>query len=106
VGRRVDPDRGPTGAVIAEPPPPTGGGTRPRRGTVVLTGANRGIIHHEFGHRHRRPPGDGGRGRLQGAIEGVARSLRIELRETDVAVTLMQPPLTATRMTDDLGYPE
>lgn len=67
----------------------------------------RGIIHNvgsptgDLGH-----PGLSGYAATKGAIAALTRSLRLELRGTDVACTLMVPPTTDTRMAAELGYPE
>ncbi|WP_248909941.1 SDR family NAD(P)-dependent oxidoreductase [Halocatena marina] len=42
----------------------------------------------------------------KGAIKAFVRSLRLELRDTDVSCTLMIPPSTNTGMTAELEYPE
>jgi len=65
-----------------------------------------GIIHNvgsatgSVGH-----PGLSGYAASKGAIKGVTASLRLELRDTDIACTLMVPPTTDTRMSAPLGYP-
>ena len=41
----------------------------------------------------------------KGAIEALVRSLRLELRDTGVSVTLVHPPLTNTRSAATIGYP-
>ncbi len=51
-------------------------------------------------------PGLTGYASTKGAIEALVRSLRLELRHENVACTLMHPPLTNTRSTAELGYPE
>jgi NAD(P)-dependent dehydrogenase (short-subunit alcohol dehydrogenase family) len=45
-------------------------------------------------------------GATKGAIEAFTRSLRLELGDENVSCTLMQPPMSDTRMTADLGYPD
>lgn len=65
-----------------------------------------GIIHNmgsgtgDVGH-----PGLTGYAATKGAIKALTRSLRLELRRTGVTCTLMVPPTTDTRLSDDLGYP-
>lgn len=65
-----------------------------------------GIIHNmcsgtaDTGH-----PGMSGYSATKGAIKAFVRSLRLELRDTDVSCTLMVPPSVNTRMTADLAYP-
>ncbi len=50
-------------------------------------------------------PGLSGYASTKGAIEALARSLRLELQHTNVSVTLMHPPLTETQPAVDIGYP-
>lgn len=65
-----------------------------------------GIVHNvgsptgDVGH-----PGLSGYAATKGAIRGLTRSLRLELRNTGVSCTLMVPPTTDTRMTVGLGFP-
>lgn len=65
-----------------------------------------GIIHNvgsatgDVGH-----PGLTGYAATKGAINGLTRSLQLELRGTGVSCTLMIPPTTDTRMAAELGYP-
>jgi NAD(P)-dependent dehydrogenase (short-subunit alcohol dehydrogenase family) len=67
---------------------------------------NEGIVHNVssgvglVGH-----PGLSGYASTKGAIEGLVRSLRMELQHTGVSVTLMHPPLTNTRPAAEIGYP-
>ena len=42
----------------------------------------------------------------KGAVEALVRSVRSELRHTNVAVTLLHPPLTRTRSASALDYPD
>lgn len=66
-----------------------------------------GIIHNvSSGVAIGGHPGMTGYAATKGAVEAFVRSLRIELHDEAVAVTLMQPPMTATRMTEGLGYPD
>lgn len=51
-------------------------------------------------------PGLSGYASTKGAIEALVRSLRLELQQENVACTVMHPPLTNTRSTTQLGYPE
>lgn len=51
-------------------------------------------------------PGLSGYAATKGAIEGLVRSLRSELRHEDVAVTLVYPPATRTRSAAVLDYPD
>lgn len=51
-------------------------------------------------------PGMTGYASTKGAIEGLARSLRLELHDEDVWCTLWVPPATDTRMAAGLGYPK
>lgn len=66
-----------------------------------------GIIHNvgsptgDVGH-----PGLSGYAATKGAISALTRSLRLELRRTNVSCTLMLPPTTNTRMAAELGYPD
>ena len=68
---------------------------------------NEGIIHNVssgaglVGH-----PGLSGYAATKGAIEAFVRSLRLELRHENVACTVMHPPLSNTRSTAELGYPQ
>lgn len=68
---------------------------------------NEGIIHNVssgaglVGH-----PGLSGYASTKGAIEALVRSLRLELQHENVACTVMHPPLSNTRSTAELGYPE
>jgi NAD(P)-dependent dehydrogenase (short-subunit alcohol dehydrogenase family) len=68
---------------------------------------NEGIIHNVssgaglVGH-----PKLSGYAATKGAIEAFVRSLRLELRHGNVSCTLMHPPLTSTRSTVELGYPQ
>lgn len=65
-----------------------------------------GIVHNvtsgagRVGH-----PGLTGYASTKGAIEGLARSLQLELQHEDVHCTLMHPPLTDTRSAATIGYP-
>lgn len=66
-----------------------------------------GIIHNvSSGVALGGHPGMTGYAATKGALEAFVRSLRAELRDENVAVTLMQPPMTASRMTEDIGYPD
>lgn len=66
-----------------------------------------GIIHNvSSGTALGGHPGLTGYASTKGAIEAFTRSLRIELRHENVSCTLMHPPVTDTRMTAELGYPE
>lgn len=66
-----------------------------------------GIIHNvSSGVAIGGHPGMTGYAATKGAVEAFVRSLRIELRDEPVSVTLMQPPMSATRMTEDIGYPD
>lgn len=69
-----------------------------RRGSGIIHNVSSGVA--IGGH-----PGMRGYAATKGAVEAFVRSLRIELHDEDVAVTLMQPPMSATRMTEDIGYP-
>ena len=51
-------------------------------------------------------PGLSGYASTKGAVEALTRSLRLELRHTNVRCTVMHPPLTNTRSAAELGYPE
>ncbi|MFB6311840.1 MAG: SDR family NAD(P)-dependent oxidoreductase [Salinirussus sp.] len=51
-------------------------------------------------------PGLSGYASTKGAVEALVRSLRLELQHTDVAVTIMHPPLTDTSSARELGYPQ
>ena len=51
-------------------------------------------------------PGMTGYASTKGAIEGLARSLRLELRDENIVCTLMQPPMSDTKMTTNLGWPD
>jgi NAD(P)-dependent dehydrogenase (short-subunit alcohol dehydrogenase family) len=68
---------------------------------------NEGLVHNvssgvaAVGH-----PGMSGYASTKGAIEALVRSVRSELRHTDVACTLLYPPLTNTRSAAELGYPD
>ncbi|PSQ48631.1 short-chain dehydrogenase [Halobacteriales archaeon SW_6_65_15] len=68
---------------------------------------NEGIIHNVssgaglVGH-----PGLSGYASTKGAIEALVRTLRLELQREDVTCTVMHPPLSNTRSTAELGYPE
>ncbi len=83
------------------------GGQRAIRAVLPeMTRRGGGIIHNvSSGAAIGGHPGMTGYAASKGAVGAFARSLRIELRHTDIAVTLMQPPMTATRMTAELGYP-
>ncbi|WP_254839505.1 SDR family NAD(P)-dependent oxidoreductase [Natronomonas marina] len=83
------------------------GGQRTTRAVLpVMRRQGEGIIHNvSSGAALGGHPGMAGYAASKGAVEAFARSLRIELRDSDIAVTLMQPPMTATRMTEGLGYP-
>ena len=65
-----------------------------------------GIVHNvtsgagRVGH-----PGLSGYASTKGAIEGLARSLRLELQHEAVSCTLMHPPLTNTPSAAAIGYP-
>jgi NAD(P)-dependent dehydrogenase (short-subunit alcohol dehydrogenase family) len=66
-----------------------------------------GIIHNvSSGTAYVGHPGLSGYAATKGAIEAVTRSLRLELRDEDVACTLMQPPMMDTQLSADLGYPD
>lgn len=66
-----------------------------------------GIIHNvSSGAALGGHPGMTGYASTKGAIEAFTRSLRLELRDENIACTLMQPPMSATRMTAELGYPD
>ena len=68
---------------------------------------NEGIIHNVssgagiVGH-----PGLSGYASTKGAIEALVRTLRLELQHENVTCTVMHPPLSNTRSTAELGYPE
>ncbi|WP_436907500.1 SDR family NAD(P)-dependent oxidoreductase [Halosimplex marinum] len=68
---------------------------------------NAGIVHNVssgvslVGH-----PGLSGYASTKGAVEALTRSLRLELRNYDVACTVVYPPLTATRSAARIGYPD
>ena len=65
-----------------------------------------GIVHNvSSGVAHVGHPGLSGYAATKGAIEALTRSLRLELHDTDVSVTLVHPPLTNTRSAAELGYP-
>lgn len=51
-------------------------------------------------------PGMSGYAATKGAIDALSKSLRIELAPDGIAVTRMRPPMTRTRLTDDLDYPD
>lgn len=51
-------------------------------------------------------PGISGYASTKGAIEALVRSLRLELQHENVACTVMHPPLSNTRSTAELSYPE
>lgn len=51
-------------------------------------------------------PGLTGYASTKGAIEALVRSLRLELQHESVACTVMHPPLSNTRSTARIGYPE
>ncbi|MFC6785119.1 SDR family NAD(P)-dependent oxidoreductase [Halobaculum halobium] len=51
-------------------------------------------------------PGLSGYASTKGAIEALVRSLRLELQHENVTCTVMHPPLSNTRSTAELGYPE
>lgn len=70
-----------------------------RRGAGIIHNVSSGVA--IGGH-----PGMTGYAATKGAVEAFVRSLRMELHDEAVAVTLMQPPMAATRMTEDIGYPE
>ncbi len=68
---------------------------------------NVGIIHNvSSGVGLVGNPGLTGYGASKGAIEAFTKSLRLELQDTGVAVTVMHPRLAATRSALDLGYPD
>ncbi|MFC6725005.1 SDR family NAD(P)-dependent oxidoreductase [Halobium palmae] len=65
-----------------------------------------GIIHNvSSGVASTGHPGLSGYASTKGAIEALVRSLRLELRYENVAVTLMYPPATNTRSAARLDYP-
>jgi NAD(P)-dependent dehydrogenase (short-subunit alcohol dehydrogenase family) len=67
---------------------------------------NEGIVHNvSSGVGLVGGPGLSGYAATKGAIEAFTRSLRLELAREDVSVTVMHPPLTATRSAARLGYP-
>ncbi|GAA0202892.1 SDR family NAD(P)-dependent oxidoreductase [Halobaculum roseum] len=66
-------------------------------GTVHTVSSGAGIVGH---------PLLSGYASTKGALEALVRSVRSELRHTNVAVTLMHPPLTNTRSAAEIGYPE
>lgn len=51
-------------------------------------------------------PGLTGYGATKGALESFARSLRLELQDEAVSVTVMHPTLARTESALELGYPE
>lgn len=66
-----------------------------------------GIIHNmSSGVALGGHPGMTGYASTKGAIEAFTRSLRLELRDEDIACTLMHPPMSDTKMTTDLGWPD
>lgn len=68
---------------------------------------NEGIIHNiSSGAGLVGHPNLTGYASTKGAIEALVRSLRLELRHENVACTVMHPPLSNTRSTAELGYPE
>ncbi|WP_435333627.1 SDR family NAD(P)-dependent oxidoreductase [Haloarchaeobius sp. TZWWS8] len=68
---------------------------------------NEGIIHNvSSGVGLVGNPGLTGYGASKGAIEAFTRSLRLELQDSNVAVTVMHPRLAATRSALELGYPD
>jgi NAD(P)-dependent dehydrogenase (short-subunit alcohol dehydrogenase family) len=69
------------------------------RGTGIVHNVSSGVA--SVGH-----PGLSGYTASKGAIEGLARTLREELRHEDVWCTLMYPPATNTRSAAQLAYPE
>ncbi|WP_435364638.1 SDR family NAD(P)-dependent oxidoreductase [Haloarchaeobius sp. DYHT-AS-18] len=67
---------------------------------------NQGIIHNvSSGVGLVGNPGLTGYGATKGAIEAFTKSLRLELQNTNVAVTVMHPTLAATRQAKELDYP-
>ncbi|WP_276257616.1 SDR family NAD(P)-dependent oxidoreductase [Haloglomus litoreum] len=65
-----------------------------------------GIIHNvSSGAGITGTPALSGYASTKGAIEALVRSLRFELHDEGVHVTLMHPPLTNTRAGAALGYP-
>lgn len=69
------------------------------RGTGIVHNVSSGVA--SVGH-----PGLSGYTASKGAIEGLTRTLREELRHEDVWCTLMYPPATNTRSAAVLEYPE
>lgn len=51
-------------------------------------------------------PGLAGYAATKGALEAFTRSFRLELRDEPIACTVMHPPMTATRLTADLDWPD
>ena len=65
-----------------------------------------GIIHNvSSGVAFVGHPGLSGYASTKGAIEALARSLRLELQHENVSCTVMHPPLTNTRSAAEIGYP-
>ena len=65
-----------------------------------------GIVHNvSSGVAHVGHPGLSGYASTKGAVEALTRSLGLELQRTNVACTLMHPPLTNTESAAELGYP-
>lgn len=66
-----------------------------------------GIIHNvSSGAGRVGHPGVTGYAATKGALESFTRSLRLELRHSNVTCTIMHPRLAATRSAQTLGYPE
>jgi NAD(P)-dependent dehydrogenase (short-subunit alcohol dehydrogenase family) len=66
-----------------------------------------GIVHNvSSGTAIGGHPGMSGYAATKGAVEALSKSLRIELAPDGIAVTRMQPPMTRTRLTDALDYPD
>ncbi|ELZ33869.1 short-chain dehydrogenase/reductase SDR [Halogeometricum pallidum JCM 14848] len=68
---------------------------------------NEGIIHNvSSGVGRVGSPGLSGYASTKGAVESLTRSLRLELRDENVACTILHPRLASTRSATALGYPE
>ncbi|WP_436925727.1 SDR family NAD(P)-dependent oxidoreductase [Halosimplex amylolyticum] len=69
------------------------------RGSGIVHNVSSGVA--SVGH-----PGLSGYTASKGAVEGLTRTLREELRHEDVWCTLMYPPATRTRSAAELEYPD
>ncbi|WP_277555253.1 SDR family NAD(P)-dependent oxidoreductase [Halobaculum limi] len=71
-----------------------------------MTARGGGIVHNvSSGAGVTGHPSLSGYASTKGAVEALARSLRLELAPKNVAVTLMHPSLAATRSASRIGYP-